>query len=64
MAKDKLPADSQCLSRVHAAALIDVDPQTIDKLIKTNKLRAFRVGRKVLIRKDELWRVVEAGEIQ
>jgi excisionase family DNA binding protein len=65
MAKDKLPSATQFISRVHAAARIDVDPQTIDNMIKDGRLRAYRLGkRKILIKAEELLRLVEAGEIQ
>jgi excisionase family DNA binding protein len=51
------------MGRVNAAAAIDANPQTIDKLIRLGHLRAFRIGRKVVVRKDELLRFVEAHEI-
>jgi excisionase family DNA binding protein len=51
------------LGRTRAAALLDVDPQTIDKLIRRGQLRAFRLGRRVLVRKAELLQLVEANEI-
>ena len=57
-------APSQFLGRQQAAALLSVDPQTIDKLIRLGHLRAYRVGRRVLIKQDELLRMVEAGEVR
>jgi excisionase family DNA binding protein len=55
--------DPQFLSRTHAAELLDVSPQLIDKFVLLGRLRAFRLGRKVVVRKDELLRLVEAGEV-
>lgn len=54
----------QFLGRIRAAELLDVSPQTIDKFIRTGRLRAFRIGRKVVVRQDELLRLVEGNEIQ
>ena len=54
---------SQFLGRIRAAALLDINPQTIDRFIQRGKLRAFRVGRRVLVRRDELLQLVEANEI-
>lgn len=51
------------VGRIRAAALLDVNPQTIDKFIRRGQLRAFRIGRKVVVRQDELFRLVEGGEI-
>jgi excisionase family DNA binding protein len=55
---------SQFIGRIRAAELSDVSPQTIDKFIRTGRLRAFRIGRRVVVRQDELLRLVEANEIQ
>jgi len=55
---------SQFVGRIRAAEILDVSPQTIDKFIRTGRLRAFHVGRKVVVRQDELLRLVEANEIQ
>ena len=51
------------MGRIRAAELADVNPQTIDKLIRRGQLRAYRLGRRVLVRKAELLRLVEANEI-
>lgn len=64
MAKDKPPADSQFLSRIHAAQMLDVSVQLIDKFVLSGQLQAFRLGRKVVIRKDELLRLVTSGKVQ
>jgi excisionase family DNA binding protein len=61
--RSKLPAEVQFISRVHAAAILDADEQLIDKLIKQGKLPAFKIGRKVIVRKDDLLRLVEGGRV-
>jgi excisionase family DNA binding protein len=57
------PDDAQFVGRIRAAALLDVNPQTIDKYIRRGQLRAFHIGRKVVVRRDELLRLVEANEV-
>jgi len=57
------PDETQYVGRTRAAALLDVSPQTIDKYVHTGRLRAFHVGRKVVVRRDELMRLVEANQI-
>ena len=67
MAKDKpfsFSSDAQFLSRVRAAEAVSCSTQLIDKMIRDGRLRGFRLGRKIVVRKGELFRVVEAGEIQ
>jgi excisionase family DNA binding protein len=59
MPKAKPFADSQYLSRIHAAELIDCSVQLIDKKIKLKQLTSYKFGRKTLIRKDELLRLLE-----
>jgi excisionase family DNA binding protein len=53
----------QFVGRIHAAAMLDVNPQTLDKLIREGALKAFRIGRRVIVRRDELLKLVEANEI-
>ena len=55
--------ESQFLGRTRAAEFLDVSPQTVDKLIHRGQLRAFRIGRRVVVRRDELLQLVEANEI-
>lgn len=52
-------ADAQFLSRVHAAKMIDCSVQLIDKKIKLKQLTSYKLGRKTLVRKDELLRLLE-----
>jgi excisionase family DNA binding protein len=42
------------VGRETAAQLIDVSTRTIDGAIKAGDLEAFRIGRRVLIRRDAL----------
>lgn len=49
----------QFISRVHAADKLDCSVQLIDKYIRCGKLPAVRFGRKVLIRLEDLLRVLE-----
>jgi excisionase family DNA binding protein len=54
----------QFRTRYRAAKIIDSSPQLLDKLIRQGKLRGYRVGRKVLVREDELLALVAEGEIR
>jgi len=47
------------VGRETAAELLDVSTRTIDDAIRAGTLEAFRIGRRVLIRKDELIRFAE-----
>ena len=59
-----LSNDTSFVGRTRAAALLDVNVQTIDNFIRRGELRAFRVGRRVVVRRDELMKLMEANEIQ
>lgn len=51
--------DSPFISRREAAALLRLNIQSIDKLIRCEKLPAYRpVGRRILLRKSDCLRVV------
>lgn len=52
------------VSRTHAAELLDCSVQLIDKFIRCGKLRAYRLGRKVVVRRTDLMAMVEAAEIR
>ena len=54
----------QFIGRIRAAAMLDINPQTLDKLIRQGTLKAFRVGRRVILRRDDLLKFVEESEIQ
>ena len=47
------------LGRLHAAAFLDVHPTYLDKLIRRGQIPAFKVGRKVLVRRVDLEKFVE-----
>ncbi len=62
--------ESLYLSRVNAAALLDVSVPYIDKLIRCGVVTPRRVGfgkngpRKILLLREELIRWVEAGQLR
>ena len=47
------------VSRDRAAQLLDLSTRTVDDAIRAGNLAAFRVGRRVLIRKDDLIQFAE-----
>jgi excisionase family DNA binding protein len=53
------PAEVQYISRVKAAELLCCSTQLIDKRIRQGELPAYRFGRKVLIRRNELLSLLE-----
>ncbi|MFI5107974.1 MAG: helix-turn-helix domain-containing protein [Terriglobales bacterium] len=57
-------ADVQYISRYDAAAFLCVNVQTIDKLIRDKAVRASRMGRRVIVRRDDLLRYVERNAVQ
>jgi excisionase family DNA binding protein len=59
MPKAKPSETSPFISRVHAAEMMDCSVQLIDKFIVCGKLKAYRLGRKVLIRREDLFRLLE-----
>ncbi len=59
MPKTKPSEQSPFISRVHSAETLDCSVQLIDKLINCGKLKAYRLGRKVLIRREDLMRLLE-----
>ena len=61
-AKPNRANDAQFVGRIRGAQLPDVSLQGIDKLIRLGRLKAFRT--KVIVRLDELLRLVEGNEIQ
>lgn len=62
--KAKSSSQPQFVGRIRAAELLDCSPQLIDKFIRLGRLRAFHLGRKVVVRHDELYKLVEANEIR
>jgi excisionase family DNA binding protein len=59
-----LTSGDQFIGRIRAAAMLDISPQTLDKLIRQGTLKAFRVGRRVILRRDDLLKFVGGSEIQ
>jgi excisionase family DNA binding protein len=47
------------VGRDTAAQLLDVSTRTIDEAIRAGDLEAYRLGRRVLIRRDELIKFAE-----
>jgi excisionase family DNA binding protein len=47
------------VGRGRAADLLDVSTRTIDDAIRAGELEAYRIGRRVLIRRDELIKFAE-----
>jgi excisionase family DNA binding protein len=52
------------LSRDEAAEALSVDVQTIDRMIAAKKLKASKVGRRVLIRVAALEAMLDAHAVQ
>ena len=58
------PPDALFLTRREAAALLRIHLGAIDEMIRREKLPAYRpVGRRILIRRDELLRVVSENPV-
>lgn len=58
------PADAIFLSRREAAALLRVNIQLVDEMIRRDILPAYRpVGRRILIRREDLIKTVLANPI-
>jgi excisionase family DNA binding protein len=58
-----LRQSSQFISRLAAAELLCVDVQTIDALVRRAQLSAYRVGRRVILRRDELLAWLESQRV-
>ena len=52
-------AEQVFVSREAAARIITVSTRTIDDAIRSGRLQAYKVGRRVLIRRDTLIRFAE-----
>ena len=67
MSKDQTPPVSAIkpltVSRNEAAALLGVDVQTIDRQIAGKKLRASKIGRRVVVRLAHLEKMLDASEV-
>jgi excisionase family DNA binding protein len=49
--------------REEAAAIVSVDVQTIDRAIAAKKLRASKLGRRVLVRVSDIERMLDAQAV-
>jgi len=58
------PAEAVFLTRREAAALLRINIQLIDEMIRHEQLPAYRpVGRRILIRREDLLNVVLANPV-
>lgn len=64
MTAQRPPDKLQFIGRLRAAEMLDCSVQLIDKFIRLKKLRAYHVGRKVVVRWADCLQIVEEGEIQ
>jgi excisionase family DNA binding protein len=61
---EKANPNVQFIPRVRAAEMLGCSTQLIDKFIRNDKLRAYKLGRKVLISRDELLSLLKPIEIK
>ncbi|UGA43739.1 helix-turn-helix domain-containing protein [Bradyrhizobium quebecense] len=54
---------SLAVSRDEAAYALSVDIQTVDRLIKAKKLRASKLGRRVVVRLADIERMLDANAV-
>jgi excisionase family DNA binding protein len=52
------------ISRTDAADALSVDIQTIDRLIAAKKLRASKLGRRVVVRIADIEKMLDATAVQ
>jgi excisionase family DNA binding protein len=57
------PADALFLTRRMAAVLLCLHISLIDRMIKEERLPAYRIGRRILIRREDLLRVVAESPV-
>jgi excisionase family DNA binding protein len=55
---------SKCVSLNEAADLLGVVPLTITRLIKSGKLRASRVGRRVIVKAADVEKLLTDNEVR
>jgi excisionase family DNA binding protein len=60
-----LPVNNDALyvGRLQAAHLLGVNVQTIDQWIATNRVRAYKPARRVLISREDLLKLVEGARV-
>jgi excisionase family DNA binding protein len=59
-----LAPTNEILTRAEAAQLLRISLGSIDQLIRERKLCASRIGRRIVIRRADVLRTLEACEIQ
>lgn len=59
---EQIPNDG-FLGRLEAAEFTRLSVQTLDAMIRQGKLRAYQVGRRVLVRKQDLIAAVTTTEV-
>jgi excisionase family DNA binding protein len=53
--------DALAVAVPHAAALLDVSPRTVWSMVAKGELNTVRIGRRVLVEKEELLRWLRAN---
>lgn len=53
-----------CIGIKEAAASLGISPWTVRHFIRDGRLRAVRIGRRVLIEPSELERLIDAGRTE
>jgi excisionase family DNA binding protein len=56
-----LPPERLAVSVAEAAQMLGCHPDTVRRAINANRIRAVRIGRKILIQKAELERILKEG---
>ena len=59
-----LPSVDEWISTTQAVKILDVTPSTLYRLIDDGKLRAYRFGRVIRIRKRDLEAFVESSSVE
>jgi excisionase family DNA binding protein len=58
------PTEQLLFGRRSAAAALDLSPGAVDQLIASGKLRAIRIGRRVLITAESVRRLASADQVE
>ena len=58
------PLRAEFITRQQVADWLSISTQTVDKLVRENVLSAYRVGRCVRLRRDEVLAYVEGRRVQ
>jgi len=52
------------LTKPHASVIYDLKPRSLEGAIRAGRVRAFKIGRKILIEKASIDQWIQAHEIQ